>query len=127
MNSLISLLKQFICSGCNKRWDGSTTIKERNGLYIQLEFMCNHCGFLTRLYSSPKMRNGRRHEINVRLAIGGSLNLPPPVQEHKYREVQEFILNYVETAQEQPMIDAVYDAISEAGDVEDLTVSGDGA
>ncbi|CAF3854019.1 unnamed protein product, partial [Rotaria magnacalcarata] len=121
MNSLISLLKQFICSGCNKRWDGSTTIKERNGLYIQLEFMCNHCGFLTRLYSSPKMRNGRRHEINVRLAIGGSLNLPPPVQEHKYREVQEFILNYVETAQEQPMIDAVYDAISEAGDVEDLT------
>ncbi|CAF5152558.1 unnamed protein product, partial [Rotaria socialis] len=25
------------------------------------------------------------------------------------------------------MIDAVYDAISEAGDVEDLTVSGDGA
>ncbi|CAF5228055.1 unnamed protein product [Rotaria magnacalcarata] len=73
------------------------------------------------------MRNGRRHEINVRLAIGGSLNLPPPVQEHKYREVQEFILNYVETAQEQPMIDAVYDAISEAGDVEDLTVSGDGA
>ncbi|CAM4908808.1 unnamed protein product [Rotaria socialis] len=142
MNSLISLLKQFIFSGCNKRWDGSTTIKERNGLYIQLEFMCNHCGFLTRLYSSPKMRNGRRHEINVRLAIGGtlcglgrsgimkllgSLNLPPPVQEHKYREVQEFILNYVETAQEQSMIDAVYDAISEAGDVEDLTVSGDGA
>ncbi|CAF4913254.1 unnamed protein product [Rotaria socialis] len=142
MNSLISLLKQFICSGCNKRWDGSTTIKERNGLYIQLEFMCYNCGFLTRLYSSPKMRNGRRHEINVRLGIGGtlcglgrsgimkllgSLNLPPPVQEHKYRDVQEFILNYVETAQEQSMIDAVYDAISEAGDVEDLTVSGDGA
>ncbi|CAF1331416.1 unnamed protein product [Rotaria sordida] len=142
MNSLISLLKQFLCPGCNKYWDGSTTVKERNGLYMQLEFMCYNCGFLTRIYSSPKMQTGRRHEINVRSGIGGTLcglgrsgvmkllgalNLPPPIQEHKYREVQEFILNYVEKAQEQSMIDAVQDAISEAGGVEELTVSGDGA
>ncbi|CAF1453077.1 unnamed protein product [Rotaria sordida] len=142
MNSLISLLKQFLCPGCNKYWDGLTTVKERNGLYMQLEFMCYNCGFLTRLYSSPKMQNGRRHEINVRLGIGGTLcglghsgvmkllgalNLPPPIQEHKYRKVQEFILNYVEKAQEQSMIDAAQDAISEAGGVEELTVSGDGA
>ncbi|CAF4295532.1 unnamed protein product [Didymodactylos carnosus] len=57
----------------------------------------------------------------------GALNLPPPVQEQKYREAQEFILNYVEKAQEQSMIAAVEEAVVEAGDVRNLTISGDGA
>ena len=142
MNSVISLLKQFLCSGCNKYWDGSVAVKERNGLFMQLEFMCDNCGFLTRLHSSPKIQNGRRHEVNVRLGIGGTLcglgrgglmkllgalNLPPPIQEHKYRELQEFILDSVEKAQEQSMIDAVENAVIDAGDKEGLTVSGDGA
>jgi hypothetical protein len=88
------------------------------------------------------MPNSRRHEIHVRLAIGGTLfglgrnaimkllgalNLPPPVQERKYRETQEFILDYVEKAQEQSMIPAVEEAIVEADGARDLTVSGNGA
>ncbi len=88
------------------------------------------------------MKNSRRQEINVRLAIGGTLcglgrnglmkllgalNLPPPVQEEKYRQTQEFILNYVEEAQQNSMNDGVQEAIAEAGGERDLTISGDGA
>jgi hypothetical protein len=142
LNSLTSLLKQFLCPGCKKFWDGSVTIKERNGLYMQLEFMCYSCESLARLYSSPKMPTGRRPEINIRLGIGGTLcglgragmmklmgalNLPPPIQEHKYHETQQFILNYVEKAQEQSMIAATEEAVIQAGSVRDLVVSGDGA
>jgi hypothetical protein len=141
MNSLMLLLKQVLCSGCNRYWDGSVFIRERNGLYMQLEFKCSNCGSLIHLYSSPKMQNSRRHEINIRLAIGGTLcglghsgmikllgalNLPPPVQEYKYREAQEFILNFVEKAQEQSMVAAVKEAVDEASGVRDLTISGDG-
>jgi hypothetical protein len=117
-------------------------VKERNGLYMQLEFVCYNCGFSTRLSSSPQMPNSRRHEVNVRLVIGdtlcglgrggiikllGALNLPPPVQEEKYREIQEFVLNYGETAQEKSMAGAVKEAIAEAGGAREFTVSGDGA
>ncbi|CAF3322491.1 unnamed protein product [Rotaria socialis] len=88
------------------------------------------------------MPTGRRHEINIRLAIGstlcglgrdgvmkllGALNLPPPIQEHKYREAQEFVLDYIEKAQEQSMATAVEEAVAAAGGVRDLVVSGDGA
>ncbi|CAF1367623.1 unnamed protein product, partial [Didymodactylos carnosus] len=112
----------FLCSECNNLWDGSVSVKERNGLYMQLGFKCHSCGFLTHLCSSPQTPNSRHHDINVRLAVGGTLcglgcngltkslgalNLPPPVQEQKYREAQEFILNYVEKAQEQSMIAAL--------------------
>ena len=91
--------------------------------------MCYNCKSLTRLYSSPKMPAGRRHEINIRLGIGGTLcglgrtgimkllgalNLPSSIQKHKHREAQEFILNYVEKAQEQPMITAVEEVVVEA-------------
>ncbi|CAF0988099.1 unnamed protein product [Didymodactylos carnosus] len=142
LNPLISSLQQFLCSECNNLWDGSVSVKERNGLYMQLEFKCHSCGFLTRLCSSPQIPNSRRHDINVRLAIGGTLcglgrnglmkllgalNLPPPVQEQKYREAQEFILNYVEKAQEPSVIAAVEEAVVEAGGVRNLTISGDGA
>jgi hypothetical protein len=34
MNSLISLLKQVLCSNCSRFRDGSVTIKERNGLCV---------------------------------------------------------------------------------------------
>ncbi|CAF4821270.1 unnamed protein product [Rotaria sp. Silwood1] len=127
---------------CNKFWDGSTTIKERNGLYMQLEIMCYNCKSRSRLYLSPKMPAGGHHEINIRLGIGGTLcgldrtgimnlldalNLPSPIQKHKYRETQEFILNYVEKAQEQSMITAVEEAVVEADGVRDLVASGDGA
>ncbi|CAF4641531.1 unnamed protein product [Rotaria sp. Silwood2] len=136
MNSLILLLKQFLCPGRNKFWDGFTIVKERNGLYTQLEFMCYNCKSLSRLYSSPKMPAGRRHEINIRLGIGGTLcglgrtrimkllgalNLPSPIQKHKSR------LNYIKKAQEQSMITAVKEAVVKAGGVQDLVVSGDGA
>ncbi|CAF3993398.1 unnamed protein product [Rotaria sordida] len=57
------------------------------------------------------MPAGRRHKINIRL---GALNLPSPIQKHKRREVQEFILNYVEKAQEQSMITAVEEVVVEA-------------
>ncbi|CAF1514980.1 unnamed protein product, partial [Rotaria sordida] len=75
------------------------------------------------------MPAGRRHKINIRLGIGstlcrldrteimkflGALNLPSPIQKHKHREVQEFILNYVEKAQEQSMITAVEEVVVEA-------------
>ena len=32
MNSLLYLPKQFLCPGCRMLWDGSLTVKERNGL-----------------------------------------------------------------------------------------------
>ncbi|CAF4181308.1 unnamed protein product, partial [Rotaria sordida] len=57
----------------------------------------------------------------------GALNLPPPTQEQKYSETQEFILNYIEKGQEQSMIAAVKEAVVEAGGARELTVSGDGA
>ena len=72
MNSLLYLLKQFLCPGCRMVWDGSVTIKERNGLYLELEFICHNCKSSTRLYSSPSMPTGRRHEINALLAIGST-------------------------------------------------------
>ena len=111
MNSLHYLLKQFVYPGCRMLWDGSVTGNERNGLYFQLEFICHNCKSSTFLYSSPSMPTGRRHEINVRLAIGstlsglgcigvmkllGALNLLPPVQDNKLRAVQEYVLDFVE-------------------------------
>jgi hypothetical protein len=55
MKSLVLLLQQLSCSECNSFWDGSVSVKERNGLYMQLEFICYNCGSLTRLCSSPQM------------------------------------------------------------------------
>ncbi|CAF2032316.1 unnamed protein product [Rotaria magnacalcarata] len=84
----------------------------------------------------------KRHEINVRLAVGGSLcglghdglmkllgalNLPSVVQEHKYTETQEFILPFVEKAQNDSMAAAVEAAVTYAGGSRDLTVSENGA
>ena len=71
------------------------------------------------------MPTGRCHEINVRLSIGnilsglgrsgvmkllGALNLPPPVQENKFRAVQEYVLDIVEKAQEHSMATAIEEA-----------------
>ena len=72
MNSLLYLLKQFLCPGYRMLWDGLVTIKERNSLYLQLEFICHNGKSSTRLYPSPSMPTGRRHEINVPLAIGST-------------------------------------------------------
>ena len=142
MKFLLSFVKKFLCSECKSSWNGSVSLKERNGLYIQFEFICSNCASITRLSTSPQMSNTRRQEINVRLALGGALcglgrnglvkllgclNLPPPVQDEKYRQTQEFILNYIEVAQEQSMANAVEDAVVEAGGSRDLTISGDGA
>ena len=142
MNSLLYLLKQFLCPGCRMLWDGLVTVKERNGLYLQLEFICRNCKSSTRLYSSPSMPTGRRHEINVRLTIGstlsglgrsgvmkllGTLNLPPPVQENKFRAVQEYVLDFVEKVQECSMAMAVEERVLESGSERDVIVSGDGA
>ncbi|CAF4205860.1 unnamed protein product, partial [Rotaria sordida] len=142
MKSLISLLKQTFCSECNHLWDGSPSIKTRNGLYMHVEFICSNCGRITHLYSSPQVQDGRRQEINARLELGatlcglgyngiikllGALKLPPPPQQRKYNETQEFILNYVEKCQEQSMIAAVEEAIAETGSARELTLSGDGA
>ena len=72
MNSLPYLLKQFLYPEYRMLWDGSVTVKERNGLHLQFEFICHNCKSSTRLYSSPSMPTGRRHEINVPLAIGST-------------------------------------------------------
>jgi RNase P subunit RPR2 len=53
IKSLISLMKQTLCSECNHLWDGSPSIKTRNGLYMHVEFICSNCGCITHLYSSP--------------------------------------------------------------------------
>ena len=88
------------------------------------------------------MPTGRRREINVRLATGstlrglgrsgimkllGALNLPPPVQENKFRAVQEYVLHFVEKAQEHSMATVVEEAVLESGSGQDLTVTVDGA
>ncbi|CAF1481850.1 unnamed protein product, partial [Rotaria sordida] len=98
--------------------------------------------FITHLHSSPQIPNTRRREINIRLEIGGilcglshggvmkflgALNLPPPVQEQRYSEAQQFIWNYVTKAQEESMTAAVEEAIAEGGGMRELTVSRDGA
>ena len=99
--SLVSLLKQALCPSCNRFWDGSTTVKGGNGLYMQLQFICNSCCYHVPLYSSLSVKHSRRHEINVRLTVDGSLcglshgglmkllnglNLPLTVQQHEYTE-----------------------------------------
>ncbi|CAF2767972.1 unnamed protein product [Rotaria sp. Silwood2] len=104
--------------------------------------MCSNCGFITHLHSSLQIQNTRRREINIRLEIGdilcnlsrggtrkflGALNLPPPVQEQRYGEAQEFILHHVTKAQEESMTAAVEEVIVEVGDARELTVSEDGA
>ncbi len=109
---------------------------------MHVEFICYFCRCVTHLYSSPQFRDGRRREINARLELGaalcglgyngimkllGALNLPPPTQQRKYSETQEFILKYVEKCQEQSMIAAVEEAIVETGGVRELTVCVDGA
>jgi hypothetical protein len=142
MKCLMSLLKQTLCYEWKNFWDGSATVKIRNGLYMHLEFTCNSCGSVTHLHSSPQVENSKRREINIRLQIGGTLsgmghhdvlrllgalNLPPPTQEDKYSETQDFILSYVEKAQEQSMVGAVEEAVTEGGGTRELTVSGGGA
>ncbi|CAF2130350.1 unnamed protein product, partial [Rotaria magnacalcarata] len=57
----------------------------------------------------------------------GALNLPSVVQEHKYTETQEFILPFVEKAQNDSMAAAVEAAVTYAGGSRDLTVSENGA
>ena len=88
------------------------------------------------------IQHSRRHEINVRPAVGsslceldrgefvkllGALNLPPVVQEHKYTETQEFILQYAEKIQEKSMATVIEDSVMETSGKRDVTVSGDGA
>ena len=65
MNSLFYLLKQFLCPEGRMLWNKAITVKERNGLYLQLEFICHNYKSFTRLYLSPSIPTGRRHEINV--------------------------------------------------------------
>ncbi|CAF1297043.1 unnamed protein product [Rotaria sordida] len=129
IKSLISLLKQTFCSECNHLWDGSPSIKTRNGLYMHVEFICSNCGCITHLYSSPQVQDGRRQEINARLELGatlcglgyngiikllGALNLPPSTHNGNI-------------CQEQSMIAAVEEAIAETDGARELTLSGDGA
>ena len=57
----------------------------------------------------------------------GALNLPPPVQGNKFRPVQEYILDFVEKAQEHSMATVVEEAVLESVSGRDVTVSGDGA
>jgi hypothetical protein len=142
MESLISLMKQTLCSGCNNRWNGFLSIEKRDGLYLQLAFVCSNCANVTNLHSSPKLPNSRRFEINVRLAIGGTLsgigysgvkkllgvmNLPPPIKEEYYSRAQTYIMDHVSRAQQESMAAAVSEAVLEGGGNKQLTVSGDGA
>ena len=57
----------------------------------------------------------------------GALNLRSPVQENKFRAVQEYVLGFGERAQEHSMATAVEEAVLESGSGRDVTVSGDGA
>ena len=44
----------------------------------------------------------------------GALNLSPPVQGNKFRPVQEYVLGFVEKAQEHSMATAVEEAVLES-------------
>jgi hypothetical protein len=142
MESLIFLMKNTLCIGCSNRWNGSLSIPRRDGLYVHLAFTCSNCGNVTDLHSSPKLQDTKRHEVNVRLAIGGTLsgighsgvkkllgvmNLPAPVDEEYYSKTQTYIIDHVSRAQEQSMAVAVSEAVLEGGGNKQLTVSGDGA
>ncbi|CAF1614937.1 unnamed protein product, partial [Didymodactylos carnosus] len=142
MESLISLMKNTLCIGCSNRWNGSLSIERRDGLYLHLVFTCSSCGNVTDLHSSPKLQDTRRYEVNVRLAIGGTLsgighsgvkkllgvmNLPAPVDEEYYSKTQTYIIDHVSRAQQESMAVAVNEAVLEGGGNKQLTVSGDGA
>ena len=142
MESLISVMKQTLCIGCSNRWNGSLSIARRDGLYVHIVFTCSNCGNITDLHSSPKLQDTKRHEVNVRLAIGGTLsgighsgvkkllgvlNLPAPVDEEYYSKTQAYIIDHVSRAQEESMAVAVSEAVLEGGGNKQLTVSGDGA
>ena len=51
MKSLLSLMKQTLCSCCRNPWDGSLSIGRRDGLYVHLEFTCSSCENVTHLHS----------------------------------------------------------------------------
>lgn len=142
MKSLLSLMKQTLCSCCRNPWDGSLSIGRRDGLYVHLEFTCSSCENVTHLHSSPKLQDSGRHEVNTRLAIGGTLsgigrsgvekllgamNLPPPVKEEYDSKTQGYLIDHVVKAQEESMNAAVGETILESGGNTELTVSGDGA
>ena len=142
MESLIFLMKNTLCIGCSNRWNGSLSIKRRDGLYVHLVFTCSNCANITDLHSSPKLQDTKRHEVNVRLAIGGTLsrighsgvkkllgvmNLPAPVDEEYYSKTQAYIIDHVSRAQQESMAVAVSEAVVESGGNKQLTVSGDGA
>ncbi|CAF0903988.1 unnamed protein product [Adineta ricciae] len=134
--SLIILLEHFKCSQCNSLWKGSPIMRERNGLYVQFEFVCFYCEAPTRLFSSATLPNSKRHDINVILALGGTLcglvklvgalNLSPPIQEQSYRATQEFIVSFAVKAKYNSMTAAIETAVQENGRVRNLTVSSDG-
>ena len=142
VKSLLSFLKRTLCAGCESLWDGEISMKRREGLYTQFQFKCINCGYVNGLSSSPLVPNSRRREINNRLAIGtvllgvsysgmirllGALNLPPPVQENRFKETQEFMLDYVNKVQEKSLFNAVEAAVVSAKGIRELEVSGDGA
>ncbi len=65
MKCLLSFMKQFLCSECKCSWDGSVSVKERNGLYMHFEFVSFICASVTRFCTLSQMPKSRRHEINV--------------------------------------------------------------
>ena len=73
MKSLITLLRQSVCAGYKMCWDGYVLIKKRERLSMYLELICSSCGFSTYMHSSPQIHNSNRREINVRVAIEGTL------------------------------------------------------
>ena len=74
------------------------------------------CTINSDLHSSPLVPNSKRREIDSRLAVGGilsrlsyggmsrllgALNLPPPIEEKRFNETQEFMLNYITNVQQK--------------------------
>lgn len=142
INSLTSFLKETRCFGCSNLWNGTVSIKKREGLYVHYEFVCSNCHFVNDLHSSPQTPISKRRDINVRVAIGGvlsglgrgglvklfgALNLPPPVEEKRFHETQELLLDYIVEIQEQSMANSVEQAVIQTNGSRELKLSGDGA
>ncbi|CAF3316588.1 unnamed protein product [Rotaria sp. Silwood2] len=101
---LLELMRNTICIGCEEKWNGKMHITSFLGAYLS---GIGHAGVAK---------------------IFGAMNVPPPVQEDHYEEIdRRLLLPCIKKFQHQSMQAAIYEAVHENDDdPATLTVSGDG-
>ncbi|CAF1311457.1 unnamed protein product [Rotaria sordida] len=136
---LLELMRNTICIGCKEQWNGKIHII----LYCSLAFTCQKCEHTIQINTSKMIPDTKHRDINIRVQLGahlagigragvakifGTMNIPPPVKEDHYEEIdRKLLLPCIKKFQHQSMQAAIYEFVDEnEGDPTNLTISEDG-